>query len=76
MGYLMTGHVEIDVTGDSYNLRAYGYAGSGRITNVNNVDESFTRDTYDGSGRIGPLRGIAFVQVIVWQPPSTQVWII
>ena len=68
--------VEIDITGDSYDLRAYGYAGSGRITNVNNVDESFTRDTYDGSGRIGPLRGIAFVQVIVWQPPSTQVWII
>jgi len=68
--------VEIDVTGDSYDLRAYGYAGSGRINNVNSVDESFTRDGYEGSGKIGPITGIAFVQVIVWQPPSTQVWII
>ena len=68
--------VEIDISGDSYDLRAHSYQGSGRISNVNNLDESFTRDTYDGSGQIGPLRGVAFVQVIVWQPPNTQVWII
>jgi hypothetical protein len=67
--------VEIDITGDSYDLRAYGYAGSGRISNVNNVDESFVRKGYQGSGRIA-LSGIALVQVQLFQPPHTQVWII
>ena len=67
--------VQIAVSGDSIDLRAYGYAGSGRISNVNSVDESFTRDGYEGSGRIS-LSGVALVQVIVWQPPNTQVWII
>ena len=68
--------VEIDITGDSVDIRSHAYAGSGRITNVNNVDESFTRDTYEGSGRIGPLSGYALVQIVVWQPAHTQVWII
>ena len=68
--------VEIDITGDSVDLRSHAYAGSGRISNVNNADESFTRDTYDGSGRIGPLGGFALVQIVVWQPAHTQVWII
>ena len=40
--------VEIDITGDSYDLRAYGYAGSGRISNDNNVDEAFVRKGYQG----------------------------
>ena len=67
--------VQIAVSGDSYDLRAYGYAGSGRITNVNNVDEAFVRKGYQGSGRI-TLSGIALVQVQLFQPPHTQVWII
>ena len=68
--------VEIDISGDSIDLRSHSYAGSGRISNVNNADESFTRDTYEGSGRIGPLTGFALVQIVVWQPAHTQVWII
>ena len=68
--------VEIDISGDSYYLRAHSYQGSGRISNVNNLDESITRDTYEGSGRIGPLSGYALVQIVVWQPAHTQVWII
>ena len=67
--------VEIDITGDSYDLRAHAYQGSGRISNVNNADPSFSRAGYKGSGRIA-LSGVAFVQVVVWQPPHTQVWII
>ena len=67
--------VEIDITGDSIDLRTHAYQGSGRISNVNSLDESFTRDGYEGSGRIS-LSGVALVQVIVWQPPNTQVWII
>ena len=68
--------VEIDITGDSIDLRTHSYQGSGRISNVNNADESFTRQGYQGSGRIGPLTGFALVQIIVWQPAHTQVWII
>ena len=68
--------VEIDITGDSIDLRTHSYHGSGRITNVHSADEAFVRDDYKGSGSIGTLRGIAFVQVVVWQPPHTQVWII
>ncbi len=67
--------VEIDITGDSIDLRTHAYQGSGRISNVNNLDEAFVRQGYQGSGRIA-LSGIAFVQVVVWQPPNTQVWII
>jgi len=67
--------IEIDITGDSYDLRAYGYAGSGRISNVNNADDSYVRAPYKGSGRIA-LSGIALVQVQLFQPPHTQVWII
>ncbi len=69
------GRVEIDIAGDSIDLRTHAYHGSGRISNVNNVDASFTRAGYKGSGRIA-ISGIAFVQVVVWQPPNTQVWII
>ena len=68
--------VEIDITGDSVDIRSHAYAGSGRISNVNNADESFTRQGYQGSGRIGPLTGFALVQIVVWQPAHTQVWII
>ena len=67
--------VQIAVSGDSIDLRTHAYQGSGRISNVNSLDESFTRDGYEGSGRIS-LSGVALVQVIVWQPPNTQVWII
>jgi len=67
--------VQIAVSGDSYDLRAHAYQGSGRISNVNNLDEAFVRKGYQGSGRIA-LSGIALVQVQLFQPPHTQVWII
>ena len=67
--------VEIDITGDSYDLRAHAYQGSGRISNVNNADDAYVRAPYKGSGRIA-LAGIALVQVQLFQPPHTQVWII
>ena len=67
--------VEIDITGDSVDIRSHAYAGSGRISNVNNVDEAFVRKGYQGSGRIS-IHGIGLVQVQLFQPPHTQVWII
>ena len=67
--------VEIDITGDSTDLRVRAYQGSGRIRNLNSLDESFTRDGYEGSGTI-TISGVALVQVQLFQPPFTQVWII
>ena len=67
--------VQIAVSGDSIDLRTHAYEGSGTISNVNNLDEAFVRKGYQGSGRIS-LSGVGFVQVVVWQPPHTQVWII
>ena len=68
--------VQIAISGDSYDLRTHAYAGSGTISNVNNLDESFAPTTYIGSGEVLRLRGDALVQVVVWQPPHSQVWII
>ena len=67
--------VEIDITGDSIDLRTHAYQGSGRIRNLNSLDESFVRDGYEGSGTV-TISGIALVQVQLFQPPFTQVWII
>ena len=67
--------VEIDITGDSTDLRVRAYQGSGRISNVNNADDAYVRAPYIGSGEIS-IHGNAFVQVQLFQPPFTQVWII
>jgi len=67
--------VEVDITGDSYDLRAHAYQGSGTINNLHSADESYARDDYKGSGNIF-ISGIALVQVQLFQPPHTQVWII
>ena len=67
--------VEIDITGDSIDLRTHAYEGSGRIRNLNSLDEAFVRDGYEGSGTV-TISGIALVQVQLFQPPFTQVWII
>ena len=67
--------VEIDITGDSIDLRTHAYQGSGRIRNLNSLDESFVRDGYEGSGTV-TISGIGLVQVQLFQPPFTQVWII
>ena len=67
--------VEIDITGDSIDLRTRSYQGSGRISNVNNADDAYVRAPYQGSGTIR-LSGVALVQVQLFQPPFTQVWII
>ena len=68
-------YVEIDITGDSYDIRTRAYQGSGRISNVNNLDEAFAIAPYIGSGT-ARIRGNAFVQVQLFQPPHVQVWII
>ena len=67
--------VEIDIAGDSTDLRVRAYQGSGSIRNLNSLDESFTRDGYEGSGTF-TISGIALIQVQLFQPPFTQVWII
>ena len=67
--------VNIDVTGDSVDIRTRAYQGTGRLFTVNNVDEAFIRTGYQGSGNI-KIDGIALVQVQLFQPPRTFVWII
>ena len=67
--------VEIDITGDSIDLRTHAYQGSGRISNVNNADDAYVRAPYIASGNV-TISGIALVQVQLFQPPFTQVWII
>ena len=67
--------IEVAISGDSYDLRAFAYQGSGRLSNVNNLDEAFALAPYNGSGTVSIL-GNAFVQVQLFQPPHAQVWII
>ena len=67
--------VEIDITGDSIDLRVHAYQGSGRISNVNSADDAYIRAPYIGSGNV-TISGIALVQVQLFQPAFTQVWII
>ena len=67
--------VEIDITGDSYDIRTRAYQGSGRISNVNNLDEAFALAPYIGSGS-ATITGRALIQVQLFQPPHVQVWII
>ena len=68
--------IEVAIRGEGDILRTFGYAGSGRISNVHSADEAFVRKPYEGDGYLSRIRGQAFVQVVVWQPPNTQVWII
>jgi len=68
-------YVEIDITGDSYDVRTRAYQGSGRISNVNNLDEAFAIAPYIGSGTTR-ITGRALIQVQLFQPPHVQVWII
>ena len=68
-------YVRLDITGDSYDIRTRAYQGSGRISNVNNLDEAFARTPYIGSG-VATITGNAFVQVQLFQPAHVQVWII
>ena len=68
-------YVEIDITGDSYDVRTRAYQGSGRISNVNNLDEAFAIAPYIGSGS-ATITGRALIQVQLFQPPHVQVWII
>ena len=68
-------YVRLDITGDSYDIRTRAYQGSGRISNVNNLDEAFALAPYIGSG-VATITGNAFVQVQLFQPAFAQVWII
>ena len=68
-------HIEIAVSGDSYDIRTRAYQGSGRIKNFHSLDEAFALAPYIGSGRFS-ISGAGFVQVQLFQPPHAQVWII
>jgi len=68
-------HIEIAVSGDSYDIRTRAYQGSGRIKNFHSLDESFALAPYNGSGRFS-ISGDALVQVQLFQPAFAQVWII
>ena len=48
---------------------------SGRISNVNNADDAYIRAPYRGSGNV-TISGNALIQVQLFQPAFTQVWII
>ena len=68
-------YVNIDVTGDSYDIRTRAYQGSGTLSNLHSADESLALAPYIGSGT-ARISGIAIVQVQLFQPASVQVWII
>ena len=67
--------VNIDVTGDSVDIRSRAYQSTGTLFAINNVDEAFVRTGYQGSGSL-KLSGIALVQVQLFQPSRVYVWII
>ena len=67
--------VNIDVTGDSVDIRAHAYQTTGTLFTLNNVEEKFIRVGYQGSGSIR-MSGIGFVQVQLFQPPRVYVWVI
>ena len=67
--------VNVDITGDSIDVRTRAYQGSGRLFGFNNGDEAFVRTPYQGSGSIR-VDGNAFVQVQLFQPARVYVWII
>ena len=67
--------VNVDITGDSIDVRTRVYQGSGRLFGFNNGDEAFARTPYQGSGSIR-IDGDAFVQVQLFQPARVYVWII
>ena len=68
-------YVNIDVTGDSYDIRTRAYQGSGTLSNLHSADESLALAPYIGSGTTR-ITGIAIVQVQLFQPAHVQVWII
>ena len=67
--------VNVDITGDSIDIRTRAYQGSGRLFGFNNGDEAFARTPYQGSGSI-KLGGNALIQVQLFQPSRVYVWII
>ena len=67
--------VNIDVTGDSKDVRSRAYQGGGTLFSLNNVEDSFTRAPYQGSGSLR-MSGNGFVQVQLFQPARVYVWII
>ena len=67
--------VNIDVTGDSKDVRSRTYQGGGTLFSLNNVEDSFTRAPYQGSGSLR-MSGNGFVQVQLFQPARVYVWII
>ena len=48
---------------------------TGSVSFRNNADDAYVRAPYIGSGNV-TISGIALVQVQLFQPPFTQVWII
>jgi len=67
--------VKILVTGDSVDIRLRNYVGTGTLFSFSNAKEKLGRAPYQGSGTIH-IDGNAFIQVELFQPPRTFIWII
>jgi hypothetical protein len=67
--------VKINVNGISTSIRSRAYAGSGTLFGFINGDEAFARAPYIASGSIA-ISGFGIVQVELFQPPRTYVWMI
>jgi hypothetical protein len=67
--------VKINVNGISTTIRSRAYAGSGTLFGFINGDEAFARAPYIASGSIA-ISGFGIVQVELFQPPRTYVWMI
>jgi len=67
--------VKINLSGNSVNIRSRRYIGSGRLFSFSNAKEVFARAQYEGSGAID-ISGDGIIQVEVFQPPRTFIWII
>ena len=67
--------VKINVNGVSTSIRSRAYAGSGTLFGFINGDEAFARAPYIASGSIA-ISGFGIVQVELFQPPRTYVWMI
>jgi len=67
--------VKINLSGNSVNIRSRRYIGTGRLFSFSNAKEVFARAQYEGSGAID-ISGDGIIQVEVFQPPRTFVWII
>ena len=67
--------VNIDVTGDSVDIRSRAYQSTGTLFAINNVDEAFVRTGYQGSGSSNFLE-LHLYKYNYSNLPRVYVWII